>query len=260
VRRLEAELGLALLQRTPHGIELTAAGTDLLARAETVLAEVARARAEMDQHAGAERGVVRVAAPAGDAVGLAQALVDFHREHPGIRITLRQGSAPEVVGLVRRGAADVAVVSLPAGAAEPGLSAEPLAEEPLRLLVATGDPLAGGGPARLWDVRDRPWILAERGTAVRELVVGACQEAGFSPVPLWEAGDPGTIRFLVHAGIGVSVVPLSWLGQPGAHVEAVALAEPAPRHRMSLLAPAAGLTPAAALLHARLRGALGGPA
>src|SRR4051812_22196060 len=89
VRRLEEELGMALLNRTSRGVELTAAGADLLERAGTILAEVERARAEMDQHAGVTRGVVRVASTAGDALALPRALAAFHAGHPGIRIGLR---------------------------------------------------------------------------------------------------------------------------------------------------------------------------
>ena len=87
------------------GVELTAAGEDLLVHAEKVLAEVAAARADMDRHTGVSRGVVRVAATAADAPRLPEALADFHGDHPGIQIALRQGSAAEVVALVaaRRG-------------------------------------------------------------------------------------------------------------------------------------------------------------
>src|SRR3954467_7334534 len=68
VRRLEAELGLALLRRTSGSppVERRAAGEELLGRAEAILADVARARAAMDAHAGALRGAVRVAATTGD--------------------------------------------------------------------------------------------------------------------------------------------------------------------------------------------------
>jgi DNA-binding transcriptional LysR family regulator len=99
VRRLEAELGLALLERTSRGVELTAAGVDLLTRAEAILADVAGARAAMDEHAGSLRGGVRIAATTGDALALPPALAQFHRAHPSIRIALRQGSADEVLGL-----------------------------------------------------------------------------------------------------------------------------------------------------------------
>jgi DNA-binding transcriptional LysR family regulator len=101
IRRLEQELGLALLLRTSSGVELTEAGADLLARAEDILADVERARAAMDEHAGVLRGVVRVAAAAGEPLRLPAELAAFHRGHPGVRITLRQGSAREVVELLR---------------------------------------------------------------------------------------------------------------------------------------------------------------
>jgi len=118
VRRLEAELGLQLLVRGSRGVELTPAGADLLDRAEAIVAELARARADMDAHAGAERGLVRVAAAAADARGLPEAVVGFHREHPGIRIALRHGSAREVEELVATGSADLAVAAVP-GSARP---------------------------------------------------------------------------------------------------------------------------------------------
>ena len=112
VRRLEAELGVALLRRTSRGVELTPAGADLLARAEAILAEVTGARSAMDEHAGVVRGAVRVAATAADAVRLPEVLAAFHREHPGVRIALRQASAAEALELVRSGAVDLAVLSL----------------------------------------------------------------------------------------------------------------------------------------------------
>src|SRR3954468_12030211 len=137
VRRLEAELGLELLRRTSRGVELTPAGAELLGRAEAILADVAGARAAMDEHAGTLRGGVRAAATTGDALRLAPALARFGREHPGVRIALRQGAAGEVVDLVASGAVDLAVAALPDGAALPeDLETAPLGREPLVLLVA----------------------------------------------------------------------------------------------------------------------------
>src|SRR3954471_15709526 len=111
VRRLEAELGVTLLRRTSARppVELTPAGAELLARAEAILADVAGARAAMDEHAGALRGGVRAAATPGDALRLAPALARFGREHPGVRIALRLGGAADVLELVATGAVDVAV-------------------------------------------------------------------------------------------------------------------------------------------------------
>jgi DNA-binding transcriptional LysR family regulator len=254
VRRLEAELGVTLLRRTASRppVELTPAGAELLARAEAILADVAGARAAMDEHAGALRGGVRVAVTPGDALRLAPALARFHGEHPGVRVALRQAGAAEVGDLVATGSVELAVAAL-AGPAPDGLDAVALADEPLVLVVAADDPLAGADGVRLWDVRERPFILAEPGTALREQIVAACAQDGFGPVPLLELGEPAAVRFLVHAGLGVSLVPASWLALPGPEVGIARLRGPAPRHALWLLARPAALSPVARLLHQALQ-------
>jgi DNA-binding transcriptional LysR family regulator len=174
-----------------------------------------------------------------------------------VRIGLRQGSAPEVVELVRAGAADVAVIGTPA-ADLPGLESRVVAEERLCVMCALDDPLAVAGAVAIGDLRNRRLILAEPGSPLREAVAAACADAGFGPVPLFEVSDPWAVRFLTGAGLGVSVVPRSWTELPGPPLGVADLVDPAPRHRVSLLtaAAAAGRSPAAALLHEHLTRAL----
>ncbi len=102
VRRLEAELGVALLRRTSRGVEPTPAGEDLLVRAEAILAEVGRAKAELDRHASGARGRVRIAATTGDAVTLPAALAAFHRAHPELQIAQRRRSLSPTSAIARR--------------------------------------------------------------------------------------------------------------------------------------------------------------
>ena len=253
VRRLEAELGVALLRRTSRGVALTPAGEDLLVRAERILAEAAAARGEMDEHAGVMRGAVRVAATTADAPRLPEVLAAFHREHPAVRLALRQTSSSEVLALLRRGAVDLGVLAL-GGQASEGLAVTPLGSEPLRAISGPDEPF-GAVAIAVGDLRGRPFVLAEPGTALRETVMAACQDHGFSPVPLLEVGDPATVRFLVNAGLGVSLVPASWLQREGPAVAVAALIEPAPRLALSLLA-AGELPPAGRLLAERLKDAL----
>jgi DNA-binding transcriptional LysR family regulator len=239
-------------------VELTPAGADLLARAESILAEVERARSDMDGHAGVSRGLVRVTATTGDALRLPRALATFHAEHPGIRIGLRHGSTGEVVELVRKGAADLAVIGTLASDA-PGLTSEVVAEEDLCVACAPDDALAGSSEIGFADLRGRGLILAEPDSPLRHAVAAACADAGFSPVPLFEVSDPWTVRFLTATGLGLSVVPRSWLELPGPPIAHVELTGAVPRHRVSLLTPAAGATPAAALLREHLRRRLTAP-
>ena len=64
-----------------------------------------------------------------------------------MRIALRHGSAREVLEALRRGAADLALLALADGADAAGLEAEPLRDEPLRLIAAPDEAL---GAAWRW--------------------------------------------------------------------------------------------------------------
>jgi len=294
IRRLEAELGVVLFRRTPRGAELTPAGEDLLARAESALGQLALAREELAAHAGATRGRVRVAATTLERLRLPAALAAFHHDHPGVQVALRHAPLPDVLGLVQTGAVDLAIAggdrSIPAG-----LAAELLCDEPLIAILPAGDPLAGDAAVGLAEgdaaiglaegdaaiglaeLRGRAFILAEPDSGLRETVMAGCQAAGFSPVPLFEVSDPATVCHLVAAGLGVSIVPASWLesagaqlggaqlgGAPrggaqfgGAQLAGARLVGPALRHRVHALTPATGRSPLAELLVAALHGTFG---
>ena len=158
--------------------------------------------------------------------------------------------------LVASGAVDLAVAALPEATAVPeDVEAVALGAEPLVLLVAPDDPLAGASGARLWDVRDRPFVLAEPGTALRGSALAACAAEGFGPVPLFEVGEPTAVRFLVGAGLGVSLVPASWLSLAGPEVGMATVAGATAAHAVSLLVRRTAPAPIARLLAEHLRAA-----
>ena len=268
ITRLEGELGLPLLRRGPKGVEPTAAGVEFLAHARTVLKEVAEARAAVGEHLDGARGVVRVAATVSDAPGLPEALVAFHRANPQVQLALHHGAAAQVIERLGAGTADVAVLAVAAGAPRvPAQAAiRTITEQRLWLVAAPGDPLASRDPLAsaepagdeapigLGELRGRPVIMPERGSALRGLLDDAFAQAGFSPLPLFETSDPRTIRQLVVAGLGVSIVPDGWLHEPDPPVARRALELPA--YRVALLAPTEPRVPARDLLVEHLARAL----
>jgi DNA-binding transcriptional LysR family regulator len=249
VARLEAELGVALLVRTPKGVELTPAGVELCEHATTILGQVAQARAAIDGHRGAARGVARIAATAHDSAALPPALVAFHRTHPQVQLSLRHCGPVQLTELLGTRMIDAAILGvdddgppMPAGA-----TARIISEEPLRLVCASDDALAGTTEQTIQVLRGVPVILPERGTALRELVVRSCQAAGFSPLPLFETSDRLTIRSLAAEGLGYSAVPASWLQGDGPAIGVAAFADPAPRYRVAMVT-IKDLSPVGALL------------
>lgn len=249
IGRLEAELGVALLSRTPKGVELTPAGAELNEHAEAVLARVEVARAAIDAHRGAARGAARIAATPQDSARLPSALVAFHRAHPEIQVSLRHGSPGTLAELLRTKAVDVALLGveervprLPAG-----VVARTVSEEPLRLVCPRGDPLAGASGVAVDALRGVPAVLPERGSALRDVILRACELAGFSPLPLFETSDAPTVFRLVAEGLAYSAAPASWVSDQGPGVGVASFADPALRYRVALVHGEA-LTPVGALL------------
>src|SRR5215472_15752627 len=101
IRRLETELGTALLQRTTRRVALTHAGELFLARTRQVLDQLDRARADLGELSAVLRGRVRIGAT--QVVGsldLPAALAQFRRRYPGVSLALHSGLIVKLLGLL----------------------------------------------------------------------------------------------------------------------------------------------------------------
>ena len=159
----------------------------------------------MDRHTGASRGVARVAATAADARAAAGGARGLPRRPPG-------GPDRAAAGLGGRGRRARAARRRRRRRAGAGRRARRRGRDAARgrADARRACPSATSSRARaieLGDLRGRPFILAEPGTALRATVLAATQAAGFSPLPLFEVGDPATVRFLVRAGLGSRSCP-----------------------------------------------------
>lgn len=89
VSRLEARLGVRLLNRTTRRLSLTEAGEDFYRRASRALAELGAAEQEVAEHADRPSGTLRISAPTFyGAEILSCRLADFHRRFPQLSIDL----------------------------------------------------------------------------------------------------------------------------------------------------------------------------
>jgi len=210
--RLEAEVGVALLERQGRGVRLTAAGRLLAARAEEIVGRVGAARDELQALVSLSAGRVRLAAfPSALATLVPDVVAHLAREHPGLGVGLVEAEPPEALDALRRGAVDVALVfehdRSPADV--DGLRAVPVLAEELFLVRDTRsdrEPWPGGdAAAELGALADAAWIAGcER---CRADLVGRCERAGFTPRIAFETDDYVAVQALVAAGVGVSLLP-----------------------------------------------------
>ncbi|MEE2060332.1 LysR substrate-binding domain-containing protein [Rhodococcus artemisiae] len=210
IRALERELGARLFERTTRSVQLTAAGTALLAPARVIAAQVQVARAVVRSTAAGETGVVSVGfgGASGYAVlsELTRALAD---RHPGIELDLRpQTYSGEVLDLVAQGLLDMGIVGLPVS---DDFATETVRHESLMVAVPTGHQLSDRGTLEPADLASERLVVypAAHGSLVRDATFTVCASAGFAPTVAREAPDPYSLLALVGAGVGIAVVVAS---------------------------------------------------
>ncbi|MBT2398845.1 LysR family transcriptional regulator [Streptomyces sp. ISL-100] len=212
---LEQETGHTLLTRSGRGVRLTAAGDILLAHANAVLAQLERAEAELAAYAGGAAGEVRVVAFAtGIAEVLAPAISRLSDHHPDIRVRVRDAEGDESLPLVLDGEADVALAVEYRGAPREDdrrLARVPLYAEPFDAVLHASHPLGQNPAVALADLSDSDWIGPYPGNPCHDVMLLACELAGFQPRLVHSSDDFRAVVALAGAGAGVALVPRSAL-------------------------------------------------
>jgi DNA-binding transcriptional LysR family regulator len=138
IRALEKDLGTALFTRDRHGVELTAAGRQLLADAGPLLASTRAVRRRVSAAASGKRRLM-VGFRAGVAV--TPAARAFEDRHPDVVVDLQRMEADEQAAMLLDGRIDVGYVRLPID--EAGLRVTPLYTEPRVAVLPAGHRFAG---------------------------------------------------------------------------------------------------------------------
>lgn len=234
IRRLEAELGTPLLQRTTRRVALTEAGELFLVRVRSVLEQLDLARAELGELTAVLRGRVRIGATLVlSTVDLPAALARFHRRHPSVTLTLRTGFIADLRDALDSGELDLVVGPLHSDLFE-NHPTRLLAEERVVLVTAPGHPAVGRSAdgrrtITLADLRNDPFVCLPPGTGLRAILTAAAARAGFEPRVEFEADNPAHVRELVAVGLGVALLAESAALVAGAPIDVHRLDDP-PEH------------------------------
>src|SRR5581483_9996232 len=227
IRKLERELGVALVERTTRRVALSAAGRLLVARARSILADLEAARAEIEALRGAFTGRVVVGAMhTMGPIDVSLVLASYHKAHPGVELTVREHSSEELAELVRIDQLDLAFLSVTERVESHGLGLAELVSEEIVAIVHPDHRLASRQRITLEQIADEEFVSYREGSRLRELLVSAAERAGFEPKILLESNESQRIRRLVARGMGVAILPRSDCESPGANVAMLTLGEP----------------------------------
>ena len=252
IRQLEEWLGVALLERSPRHVALTAAGREALPAMEKLLLDLSNIVSASQGLAAVRRGVVTVAAlPSLCAGALAECLAQFAQSHPGIEVRLRDLVAERINERVRDADVDFGIgVCSRLGH---GLAFSPLLRDRLCLFVRADHPLAEGA-LTLAALDDQPMILTGRDSSVRAQIEQVFSERGLRLRAVMEANYMSTVLALVRNGLGITLLPESADDGEGRLVRRM-LPEPGLERELGVITRSeSSLSPAAARLLECLQG------
>jgi DNA-binding transcriptional LysR family regulator len=216
---------MELLRRTTRSVVPTEAGELVAARARAVLAETDALRGDIDELRGLTRGHVNVGAMLfGGELDIPAVIARFTSSFPDVEVGLREGTAQRMLEMLSDGSLDVAFALevLPPD----GVQRLELSEEELAVATSTGHPLAGDEPLPVRSLAGTRLIAFQRGSSTRQVVDAALTRAGVRPEIALEANDFALLRSLVARGIGVAILPRSFLERPGPRIAFRPLAPP----------------------------------
>jgi len=243
IRKLEDELGVVLFERGGSEVGITPIGLRVVTQAQRVLEEGANlreiARQGHDPLAGPLRvGVIHTIGPY-----LLPKLVPTQiAATPQMPLLLQENFTTRLLELLRQGEIDCAIVALPLP--EYGLMMHPLYDEPFLVAVPRNHAWASRKEINSSELKDETMLLLGSGHCFRDQVLEVCPElsrysaASEGIARTFEGSSLETIRHMVAAGIGITVLPASSLSMPGMQGDLLAyipFKEPIPDRRVVLV-------------------------
>jgi DNA-binding transcriptional LysR family regulator len=206
VKGLEDELGVKLLLREGKTVTPTPVGKIFYEHAKKLLEGYVRLEQDISSAAGTARGSLRLGSSRTPAFHLlSQALYDFSKNHPEIRIDLTIARTVGVLRELRESRIDIGIVeSLDI---DQKLFAETFAEDEIVLIAPENHHLATKKSLTLQDLITQPFILPGLGSGTRALVDNFFEGQGIDARRLnvrMTVGSPEFVVQMVQTGLGVA--------------------------------------------------------
>jgi LysR family hydrogen peroxide-inducible transcriptional activator len=206
LKKLELALGVQLIERAPNAVSLTAVGEEIVARARRILEAsdevVQLARTHQDPLGGRLRLALL---PTIGPYILPRLAPLICKALPRLQLRLYEYQTAPMLQKLHAGELDVGVLALPV--ALEGLECRELYREDFLLAVPERHPLAARERVRVADLKDETLLLLEEGHCLRDQALEVCSRVGVRDSQDFRATSLETLRQMVAAGAGVTLLP-----------------------------------------------------
>ena len=241
IKKLEEELGVALFERGPGEVTVTAIGQRVVEQAQRVLEDASRikelALAGSDPLAGTLRlGAIYTIGP----YLLPKLIPVLRRTAPAMQLLIQENFTHKLGEALKQGEVDVIVIALPFS--EPGIATRAVYDEPFLVAVPQGHAWEKKKQVSADELTRESLLLLGEGHCFRDQVLDFCHAVRRSPhrsgvARALEGGSLETIRQMVASGVGVTVLPSTSVAAGGGANDLIRVrpfAKPVPERRVAL--------------------------
>ena len=206
IQSLEREIGERLFERTGRSVTLTDAGTAFMPHAQRALTAVQEGTDAIEAVRHGDIGSIRIGASSSIATYVLPGILKrFRDDRPRVHVHLTSGVTEEVMDNLIAGEIHLAVTRL---TQHPEVDSLHLYNDDLALVVAPGHSFAKRGRATLAEVGKEPFLFFERNSTYHSLIYSMFLRAGVVPESVMELDLMEATKYMVEAGLGVSILPV----------------------------------------------------
>lgn len=238
IKKLEEELGVSLVERAPRKVMLTPAGREAAARARHIVAEAEQLKEAARRSRDPEAGTVRLGIfPTLGPYLLPHVIPAIGKRFPKLELLLVEEKSDELLTRLRHGQLDAALLALPVN--DDQLHCQFLFEEPFVVAAPESHPLAAHRSLSLDDLAEQRLLLLQDGHCLRDQALDVCHLAGALEKPEFQATSLETLRQMVAANVGVTLLPILAVKPPVARSSSIRLipfkGSPLPSRRIAMV-------------------------
>lgn len=234
IKKMERELGITLFERTNKKVMVTEVGERIVSSARLVLEEVERMHLLAADAQDPFAGTLRLGAfPSLASYLFPRTVLTIKQDLPNLKLILVEEKTNILITQLEQGEIDAAFLSLPLK--EEFLTCQPLFDDAFELAVAIDDPLSKKRSIDPSELKDKPLLLLNEGHCMRDQALQFCQWSGAQEQLGVRAASLETLRQMVIAGTGMTLMPKIAIGRDDDLICYVPFKNPVPKRTIGLV-------------------------
>lgn len=224
IKKLEAELGIQLFDRSQKQLSLTPEGAVFLNRVELALRNIQDAVLEVNDYKQLQKGTIKIGIPPMMGAYLFPKIFSsFQRRYSHLDIFMHEEGSMSIREQLERDELDFGIIII--SGASNHLQLLPMSKNQVVCCVPENSPLAQKKSISLQDVADTNIVMTKEGSFLRQTILSKMKTENITPNIVLESNQIITLKGLVASGVGVAFL-LDMVVEETPGVKPIPLADP----------------------------------